>query len=306
LEVKQNRKSDIDFSRPFGYTSLNATRGEERMLLLKEKKRTKRSLGQSRKEKLAVSLDFLRSPQKSEAATAHPHILFSPIHYEPSYAYPLLVWLHGRNNDENQLPKMMPHVSMRNYVAVAPKGLLCCEIEAEKPAALKKSPPWEYFDTEPITQRAERKPRQVFDWLGTPQGIAEAEERIFDCISIAEQHCSIASHRIFLAGFGSGGTAALRLAFSHPERFAGVASFGGALPKNERLLSQWNRKRYPSVFFGAGENSPVCSSAAVCDVLRICCTAGIDVLVREYPCGQELVPAMLQDLNRWMMEIVCS
>ena len=51
------------------------------------------------------------------------YALFAPLHYESGYAYPLIVWLHGRGNDERQLLRIMPQVSMRNYVAVAPRGL---------------------------------------------------------------------------------------------------------------------------------------------------------------------------------------
>src|SRR3954470_13867118 len=47
---------------------------------------------------------------------------FAPIHYEKRYAYPLLVWLHGDAGSERELRQIMPLVSMRNYVAVAPRG----------------------------------------------------------------------------------------------------------------------------------------------------------------------------------------
>src|SRR4029453_560382 len=51
-----------------------------------------------------------------------PHAIFAPLHYEPNYAYPLLVWLHGPNDDERQLQRIMPSLSVRNYVAVGPRG----------------------------------------------------------------------------------------------------------------------------------------------------------------------------------------
>src|SRR5688500_4430662 len=53
-----------------------------------------------------------------------PHALFAPLHYEPNYAYPLLVWLHGPNDDERQLQRIMPLLSLRNYVAVGPRGTM--------------------------------------------------------------------------------------------------------------------------------------------------------------------------------------
>ena len=47
---------------------------------------------------------------------------FVPKHYEPRYAYPLLVLFHGRGGDEQQLLRIMPQLSNRNYVAVALRG----------------------------------------------------------------------------------------------------------------------------------------------------------------------------------------
>ena len=52
-----------------------------------------------------------------------PHALFVPMHYEPNYAYPLLVWLHGPGDDERQLQRVMPLISLRNYMAVGPRGV---------------------------------------------------------------------------------------------------------------------------------------------------------------------------------------
>ena len=59
----------------------------------------------------------------SEPAVVHEetgdsHCLFTPLHYERNYAYPLIVWLHGPGDDERQVTRVMPLVSMRNYVGV--------------------------------------------------------------------------------------------------------------------------------------------------------------------------------------------
>lgn len=51
-----------------------------------------------------------------------PYSLFGPLHYEANYAYPLIVWLHGPGDDEHQLRRIMPAISLRNYVAVARNG----------------------------------------------------------------------------------------------------------------------------------------------------------------------------------------
>jgi hypothetical protein len=36
--------------------------------------------------------------------------------------------------------------------------------------------------------------------------------------------------------------------------------------------------------------------------LRLLHTAGLSVTLRQCPCGHELLPQMLADVNRWIME----
>ena len=42
------------------------------------------------------------------AAGDSVHSLFAPLHYEPGYAYPLIVWLHGLHGDERQCCESCP------------------------------------------------------------------------------------------------------------------------------------------------------------------------------------------------------
>src|SRR5262249_34702213 len=51
-------------------------------------------------------------------------LFFTPQHQEPNYVYPLLVWLHGDGDSEEQLTSAMRRISLRNYVAVATRGTL--------------------------------------------------------------------------------------------------------------------------------------------------------------------------------------
>ena len=237
-------------------------------------------------EKLDLELDFVESSPKSKTLSTHPHILFSPMHYEPGYAYPLLVWLHGTGGDERQLLRIMPAVSMRNYVAVAPRGIL-----VEQPA---NSPTLD-LSISAILQR----PKVRYDW---PLSSNIIEQRIFDCIAVAQERCNIAAHRIFIAGFGTGGTAALRLAMLYPERFAGVGAFGSEIPSDNQILPCWQTPQPLSVLLGMDASA----AESVGKTMELFYTAGLSANVCEYPGTKTLTPEMLQDMNRWMMEIVCQ
>lgn len=257
-------------------------------------------------EQLSLELDFGRISHEPATSSAHPHVLFSPLHYEPGYAYPLFVWLHGTGGDERQVMRIMPMLSMRNYVAVAPQGIA---IPEEHEQGEKRSTGTvsnrNFLDVASIL-RGEIRSKVVYDWCDTDNGFSVAEQRIFECISIARQRNNIAPQRIFLAGFGSGGTMALRLALLYPESFAGAASLGGSFPAGRQVLHRWSAARNLSVFLGVGCESTHFTPKAACETLKLFHTAGLATTVREYPCGQELTPPMFQDLNRWMMDIVCG
>ena len=240
-------------------------------------------------EKLELELNFDTKPLPSRTRQAHPHMLFSPMHYEPNYAYPLLIWLHGSGGDERQLVRIMPQISLRNYVAVAPRGLLI-EQSASSPTL--------DLSVSAILQR----PKSQYDWVLSEEDLATIEQRIFDCIIVAQERCSIANHRIFIAGFGTGGTAALQLAMLHPERFAGAAAFGGGIPDATPILPSWQMTQPLSILLGTDESAP----DNTCRMMELFYTAGLDVDVHEYPDTSHLTPEMLQELNHWMMNIVCQ
>jgi len=212
----------------------------------------------------------------SAAGRDSSHALFAPLHYEPGYAYPLIVWLHGPGDDERQLLRMMSLVSMRNYVAVAPRGTAPAETGVG------------------------------YTWRQTEAHIAGAEQRITDSIAIARAKYHVAPHRVFLAGFDVGGTMAYRIALQYPDRFAGVISLGGPLPEGGHLFGRLNEIRRLSVLLAVGRDSHRYPAEQVCEHLRLFHAAGLSITLRQYPCGHELSPQMLADVDRWIIEHITS
>jgi phospholipase/carboxylesterase len=209
-------------------------------------------------------------------ADATPHATFAPMHYEPGYAYPLVVWLHSARANERQVRQVIPKISMRNFVAIAPRG-----------STVKRDECGSYL------------------WQQAPDAVALAEARVLDCIEIAARRFNIHTERVFLAGVGCGGTMALRTAWNHPGRFAGVASFGGPMPSDDRPMRNVNSLRRLPCFIASGRESEAYPEADVCRDLRLLHAAGCTVALRQYPCGDDLTTTMLSDLNRWIMGIIC-
>ena len=210
---------------------------------------------------------------------------FSPLHYERNYAYPLIVWLHGPNDDERQLKRVMPLVSMRNYVAVAPRGTVAAD---------------------DVAADADDLPARGFHWSQSLEHIARAENCVFAAIEAAREKFHVAPARIFLTGFGCGGTMALRLALNYPRRFAGALSFGGPFPSGHAPLGKLTEARRLNTLLATGRDSTLYPPEAVCEHLRLFHAAGMSVCLRQYPCGDELTTAMLSDMDRWIMDQITA
>ncbi len=205
------------------------------------------------------------------------HQVFAPLHYEPNYAYPLLVWLHGGGADEQQLVKIMPFVSMRNYVAVAPQCPAHLTLESNGHES---------------------------DGLWQAEHATEAAHGILDCIAEVERRYHVARNRIFLAGYRDGGEMALRIALEHPRQFAGVVSVNGAFPRLGNPLARLAQARGIPILITHGHASREYPLDQLCEDLRLFHAAGMNVTLRQYPCADEIHSQMLRDLNIWLMEQV--
>lgn len=210
------------------------------------------------------------APRTARSSTGHV-CLFGPLHYEPDYAYPLIVWLHGSGGSEADARRVMPHISMQNFVAVAPRG------------------------TQPVSQR-----KLGYRW--SQKHVAAAESRVLQALEMAESRFHIAANRIFLGGFDCGATMAYRIAFAHPHKFAGVVAACGGFPTGRRPFARLAESRKLPVLMLYGEQSEVYPPEAACADLRLFHAAGLDTTLRQYPSGQSLSKEMLGDVNRWVME----
>lgn len=232
-----------------------------------------RALGSDAARRIATTGGRYRSGQDDL-----PHAVWTPLHYESGYAYPLLIWLHGPGDDQHQLKRIMMQIDARSYVAVAPRG----------------------------TAHASGPEAKGYDW-STDQGhLGLAEERVNTCLADVTSRFNIHPERVFLAGYDAGGTMAYRLALAAPRRFAGVLSLCGPFPRVRAPLAGLDEVRRLPVLMSTGQFSRRYPPEQVCADLRLFHAAGISVTLRQYPSGQTLTPEMLGDMNRWLMEQVCG
>ncbi len=200
---------------------------------------------------------------------------FAPIGYEPRYPYPLIVFLHGHGGNEEQILRLAPRVSRRNFVSIGLRGPVC--LGPNKKGALG------------------------FSW-GDASHLPAIEDYLLQAIQQTRLHYHIHSERIFLAGFAEGATLAYRMGLLFPERLGGVIALNGNMPREERPLLRLPDVRSLQVFIGHGiANSVVPMSMARADH-NLLYAAGLDVLMHTYATNHRMHKDMLRDMNRWIIE----
>jgi phospholipase/carboxylesterase len=215
----------------------------------------------------------------SEVPAPHryPVRTFLPTGYEPNYAYPLLVFFHGHGGNEEQILRLAPRLSRRNYICIGLRG------------------------TQLLGQRSDGA--LGYTWGQEGQCDALIEDYVLHAVEQSRRNYHVHSERIYLAGFCEGATLAYRLGLTFPEKFAGVISLNGSLPPRGSLFLRLPEIRPLRVFIGHGIANAVIPLAAARQDFRLLYTAGLDVCMHTYPATHRLHPDMLRDINRWLMAL---
>src|SRR2546430_2504663 len=144
-----------------------------------------------------------------EAPRPLPIRTFAPVGYEPRYPYPLIVFLHGNGGNEEQILRLAPRVSRRNYVSIGLRG--------------------------PVCLGPNRKGALGFSW-GDASHHDLIEDYLLGAVEQTRRYYHIHSERVFLAGFAEGATLAYRMGMLFPEKLGGVIALNGVMPREDRPL----------------------------------------------------------------------
>jgi phospholipase/carboxylesterase len=209
-----------------------------------------------------------------ESCQEQPIRTFLPIAYEPNYPYPLLVFFHGYGGNEEQILRLAPNMSRRNYVCIALRG--------------------------PIALGPCQDGQDGFSWGADAPYDEALEEYVIHAILQTRRHYHIHSERIFLAGFCEGATLAYRLGLTHPEKFGGVVSLNGTMPRQGAPLFRLPELRQLRVLIGHGIANPAVPLTLARRDFRLLYSAGLDVRLATYPTTHRVHHDMLRDVDRWI------
>jgi phospholipase/carboxylesterase len=211
-----------------------------------------------------------------QAPQGWPLRTFLPTGYEPNYAYPLLVFLHGHGGNEEQILRLAPRLSRRNYISIGLRG------------------------PQLLGQRSDGS--QGYTWGTDGRCDAVIEDYVLRAVEQTRRNYHVHSERIYLAGICEGAALAYRLGLSFPEKFAGVISLNGGLPTRGSLFFRLPHIRALRMFIGHGIANAILPLSSARSNFRLLYTAGLDVRLHTYPTTHRLHPDMLRDINRWIIE----
>jgi phospholipase/carboxylesterase len=204
---------------------------------------------------------------------------FLPTGYEPNYAYPLVVFFHGQGGSEVQILKLAPRLSRRNYICIGLRGPQILDVH--------------------------RGGRLRFGWGDNNQFDSQVEDYVLSAVEQTRRNYHVHSERIYLAGICEGASLAYRFGLQFPDRFAGVIALNGSMPRGGPLF-RLPEVRQLRVFIGHGLANAYTPLSAARNDHRLLYTAGIDVELKSYLTNHRLHPDMMRDLDRWIMQGICT
>jgi phospholipase/carboxylesterase len=209
------------------------------------------------------------------------HRLFVPECYEPGYAYPLVVWLHSDASSEMELDGVMAALSRRNYIAIAPRGNVKSKGSCNR-----------------------------YRWGTSATDCAVAEDFVWSSVCEVAELLSVNLNKVFLAGFGAGGSMAQWIGLKCASQIAGVVSISGAFPKSPRSLSNWKLARHLRTLLIQRQGSSLCSDDEFIRAVKLAHQSGLNYRFVQAQTDtfdtnpDELDSSMLDAANRFMMGIV--
>lgn len=138
------------------------------------------------------------------------------------------------------------------------------------------------------------------------QHIRESE-KVLRALIEDEIRRGIASERIVLAGFSQGGAMALHTGLRHPRKLAGILSLSAPVPYVESLMANIHPANAATpIFMAHGREDNLIPFDLAQQALRLMQECGLPVEWHAYAMGHSVVPDEIQDIARWLGNVLAS
>ena len=189
--------------------------------------------------------------------------------------HPVLVLLHGRGANEEDLLGLVPYLDPR---------LLCVAVRA----------PFFY-------------PYGGFTWydlhdIGSPnrEQFEESYNRLLEFLDDVQRYYPVDPNQTFLLGFSMGAVIAYSLALTVPAKIKGLVAHSGYVPEHLSPAFQWKSLANTSCFVAHGVYDPVIPIEFGRKAKQLFSKNGVTLEYREYPIQHQISDESLHDLGDWL------
>lgn len=207
--------------------------------------------------------------------------LYYDLHRPAAGPAPLLIALHGYGANKRQMMREAQQIAPDGFAIVSLQGFHQHMREPREPGG-------------PL--------RFGFGWLTNfrpEESVAIHHEALKNLLSQLVEEGVADPTRIYLLGFSQSCALNYRFAFSNPERLRGVIGICGGIPGDWDTNPAY-RSSELNVFHLAGTRDQFYTPERVRDYQRQLETRTPNVTFKSYDAAHEIVPAMREDIRRWL------
>lgn len=163
----------------------------------------------------------------------------------------------------------------------------------------------------PVTINGGYAMRAWYDILGTEMQLREDEEGLRQSLGAIEELLAreksrgVAAERIVIAGFSQGCAMALLTGLRHAQRLAGLVGMSGYLPLNSKTESERSAaNQQVPIFLAHGQFDPMIVMPRASATRDSLVAMGYPVQWHEYPMAHSVCAQEVDDLNRWLLQVL--
>jgi phospholipase/carboxylesterase len=146
-----------------------------------------------------------------------------------------------------------------------------------------------------------------YSWSTSGEQLDALLDDVESLVRNQRRQSHIHSERIYLAGFGSGASAAMELILRKPEWFGGAACLCGSFSQLQIPSFRFRELQNKRVLLAASASNRSTGVRDVVEAGRMLYSSGMQIGTRVYQdSGSSPSTKMLSDVNHWLMNDVCS
>lgn len=189
---------------------------------------------------------------------------------------PLLVLLHGRGTDENDLLGLASYLDERLHI-----------VSARAPFQFQWGPGYAWYDIEEVGKPDKDK-------------FPQSREMIKNLVDVLQGKNKGAKNKTFLLGFSMGSVMAYAVSLAYPGNITGVVAHSGYIAEGENTNYNWIDAKSVDYFIAHGIADPVIPAQFGKRAEELMKEHKMNFIYREYPIAHQISEDSLRDFTNWL------